>query len=95
MRDLAFRLAGIEREEEGRRQEIARDQRLEEAKESARREREIARLDAEPALVQARATLAVSEALIEIGETLELRHHQTERLRGEQRDRIAVIDDAP
>jgi hypothetical protein len=99
MRDLAFRLAEIEREEEGLRQEIGRDQRLEEAKESARREREIARLDAELALVQAReerqrAALAASEALIEIEANLELRRHQTERLRGEQRDRIAVIDDA-
>jgi hypothetical protein len=37
MRDLAFRLAEIEREEEGRRLEIACGQRLEEASASASR----------------------------------------------------------
>jgi flotillin len=98
-RDLAFRVAEIARDEEALRQEIARDQRLEEAKETARREREIARLDSDLALVRAREehqrdALAANEALIGIEESLEVRRHQTERLRGEQRDRLAVIDDA-
>lgn len=98
-RDLAFRLSEIEREEEARRQEIARDQRLEEAKDSARREREISRLDSELALVRAReerqrAALASNEALIGIDESLEIRRQQTARLRAEQRDRIDVIDNA-
>jgi len=97
-RDLAFRLAEIEREEEARRQEIARDQRLELAREAAKRERELARLDDELALVQAReesqrSGLPASEALIEFEDTLTERRHRTEQLRGEHRERIAVIDD--
>lgn len=98
-RDLAFRVAEIEREEEARRQEIVRDQRLEEAKEAARREREVARLDSELALVRAReerqrAALAANEALLEIEETLEARRFRTEQLRAEQRERVAALDDA-
>lgn len=97
-RDLAFRVAEIARDEEALRQEIARDHRLEEAKESTRREREIARLDSELALVRAReerqrTALAANEGLLEIEEILEARRFRTEQLRAEQRERIAALDD--
>jgi len=98
-RDLAFRLAEIEREEETRHQEIARDQRLEEARETAQRDAEIARLDGELVLVRAReerqrAALSASESLIELEEALELRRQRTEELRAGLRERLAAVDDA-
>ncbi len=97
-RDLAFRLAEIEREEEAHQSETTRDRRLEAAKEASKRERELARLDDELALVRARAerqraALADAEALVELDEVLEVRRHRTEQLRAEHRDRLAILDD--
>lgn len=95
-RELAFRLAEIEREGQARREEIAREVRLNEARERARRDREIASLDTELQLVQAReersaAARAAKESLIEIEESLEVRRQQSERLRVKHQEQIAAI----
>lgn len=98
-RELAFRLSEIERDEEARGQEIARDQRLERAQETVRRDRELAKLEGELEMVRARAerertSLPARLSLVESEETLLQRRHQTDRVEAEQRKRLAAMENA-